>query len=109
MSIFDRTVNPDLLIRRIVIGTYHVITENGDSDSRFRLAENEQLDLFTDYEKRKKEEKRRKKEEAKERRMQETIIGIKQRFGKNALLKGINYEEGATAKDRNRQIGGHKA
>jgi DNA polymerase V len=41
--------------------------------------------------------------------MQETILGIKKKFGKNAILKGVNFEEGATAKERNKQIGGHKA
>ena len=45
----------------------------------------------------------------KERKMQEAVLSIKKRFGKNAILKGLNYEEGATAKDRNQQIGGHKA
>jgi DNA polymerase V len=44
-----------------------------------------------------------------EKRIQETVIDIKKRFGKNAILKGMNLEEGATAKERNRQIGGHKA
>ncbi len=45
----------------------------------------------------------------KERRIQEAVIGIKNKFGKNAILKGLNLQEGATAKDRNEQIGGHKA
>ena len=69
----------------------------------------EQLDLFTDYEAL--EQKRRKEEEAlaKERKMQETMLAIKKRFGKNAILKGTNLQDGATAKERNNQIGGHKA
>ena len=65
--------------------------------------------MFTDYEA---VRKRRKEEETlltRERRMQETIINIKKRFGKNALLRGLNFEEGSTARERNRQIGGHKA
>ena len=49
------------------------------------------------------------KQEQKERSIQETILTIKEKFGKNAILKGLNYEEGATAKERNKQIGGHKA
>lgn len=68
-----------------------------------------ELDMFTDYEA---VRKRRKEEETlltRERRMQETIINIKKRFGKNALLRGLNFEEGSTARERNRQIGGHKA
>ena len=68
-----------------------------------------ELDMFTDYEA---VRKRRKEEETlltRERRMQETIINIKKKFGKNALLRGLNFEEGSTARERNRQIGGHKA
>ena len=69
----------------------------------------QQLDLFTDYE----ELERQKKEEQealdKERRIQEARLAIKHRFGKNAILKGLNFDEGATAKERNEQIGGHKA
>ena len=68
-----------------------------------------ELDMFTDYEA---VRKRRKEEETlltRERRIQETIINIKKRFGKNALLRGLNFEEGSTARERNRQIGGHKA
>jgi DNA polymerase V len=67
-----------------------------------------QLDLFTDYE----EVERKKKEEQaaldKERRMQEARLAIKRRYGKNAILKGLNFDEGATARERNAQIGGHK-
>jgi len=69
----------------------------------------QQLDLFTDYEAM---EKQRQKEQAqldKERRMQLAQLSIKKRFGKNAILRGLNFEEGATAKERNKQIGGHKA
>ena len=65
-----------------------------------------QLDLFTDYEE---QEKQKKQELDKERRMQEALLAIKQRFGKNSILKGTSYEEGATAKERNNQIGGHKS
>ena len=69
----------------------------------------EQLDMFTNYAE---EEKRRKAETAEleeERRMQEALLAIKEKFGKNAVLKGANLEEGATAMQRNKQIGGHKA
>ena len=67
--------------------------------------ESKQLDLFTDYQ----SEKDKKAEREKERRMQEALLNIKRRFGKNAILKGTSYAEGATAKERNKQIGGHKA
>ena len=69
----------------------------------------EQLDLFTDYEA---EEKRREEENAqlqREKRRQQAVLDIRKKYGKNAILKGMNFEEGATTKDRNKQIGGHKA
>ena len=105
-DIFDRCVNPDLLIRRLNLTTNHVVSEASVS------AQNNaprQLDLFTDYEAL---EKQRQEEQAKldkERRIQEAQLRIKKRFGKNAILRGLNFEEGATAKERNEQIGGHKA
>ena len=105
-ELFDKYVNPDLLIRRLNLTTNHVVSE-----ASVALQENapQQLDLFTDYEAL---EKLRQEEQAKldkERRMQEAQLKIKQRFGKNAILRGLNFEEGATAKERNEQIGGHKA
>ena len=69
----------------------------------------QQLDLFTDYEQLERQKKEEQEALDKERRIQEARLAIKQRFGKNAILKGLNFEEGATAKERNRQIGGHKA
>ena len=105
-DIFNRCVNPDLLIRRLNLTTNHVVSEASVS------AQNNaprQLDLFTDYETL---EKQRQEEQAKldkERRIQEAQLRIKKRFGKNAILRGLNFEEGATAKERNEQIGGHKA
>ena len=105
-EIFNRCVNPDLLIRRMNLTTNHVVSEESV------LAQNsapQQLDLFTDYETL---EKQRQEEQAKldkERRMQEAQLKIKKRFGKNAILRGLNFEEGATAKERNKQIGGHRA
>jgi DNA polymerase V len=69
----------------------------------------QQLDLFTDYEALEKQRQEEKARLDKERRMQEAQLKIKQRFGKNAILRGLNFEEGATAKERNNQIGGHKA
>ena len=65
----------------------------------------EQLDLFTDYEQKEKDEKSL----VKERKLQEALLAIRGKYGKNAVLKGINLEEGATGRERNRQIGGHKA
>lgn len=69
----------------------------------------EQLDLFTDYAALQKEQEKQEAELERERKMQKAVLEIKKKFGKNAVLKGMNLEEGATARDRNRQIGGHKA
>ena len=105
-ALFDRLVNSDLLIRRLNLCVNHVVPE---STLATQLEQPQQLDLFTDYGAL---EKQRQEEQArldKERRLQEAQLKIKHRFGKNAILRGLNYEEGATAKDRNKQIGGHKA
>ena len=69
----------------------------------------QQLDLFVDYEEVNRQRKEEEAERKKERRLQEAQISIKKRFGRNAILKGLNFDEGATAKERNQQIGGHKA
>lgn len=69
----------------------------------------EQLDLFTDYSARQNLQEKENEELEKERKMQEAMLEIKKKFGKNAILKGMNLQKGATAKDRNQQIGGHKA
>lgn len=68
-----------------------------------------QLDLFTDYAALEAKQERERAELEREKKMQQAMLTIKKKFGKNAILKGMNLEEGATAKDRNAQIGGHKA
>ncbi|MBR4410341.1 MAG: hypothetical protein IKT31_03395, partial [Firmicutes bacterium] len=123
--------DPSLLVRRVNIVAGHVVTEAGAQAAvrayggEYQTAEEqsgsggfvfgggaaagEQLDMFTDYAA---EDARREKEDAEleeERRMQEALLAIKQKFGKNAVLKGANLEEGATAMQRNKQIGGHRA
>lgn len=105
-NLFDRIVDANLLIRRLNIVAAHVIPE---SDAQRPGETFEQLDLFTDYAALQAERERNQAELERERRMQETMLTIKKKFGKNAILKGMNLEEGATAKDRNAQIGGHKA
>lgn len=102
-DIFDRTVNPRLLVRRLTITANKLIPER-DVPKHVKPL---QLDLFSDYEA---EERRLKEEDAnlkRERRRQEAELIIKKKFGKNAILKGINYAEGATQRERNSQIGGH--
>ena len=69
----------------------------------------EQIDLFTDYAALEKKRKEQNERIAKERKVQEAILSVKKKYGKNAILKGISLQEGATAIERNRQIGGHKA
>ena len=105
-EIYDRCVNPDLLIRRLNLTTNHVKDESA-LNSKHSTLNYEQLDLFTNYEEVDKQRQKEKTRLAKERRMQEAQLKIKQRFGKNAILRGLNFEEGATAKERNKQIGGH--
>lgn len=105
LGLYDKIVNPALLIRRLTISANHVVPENNISNEGIV----EQLNLFTDYEalERKREEEKLALE--REKRMQQAVLSIKKKFGKNAILKGMNLQEGATAKDRNNQIGGHKA
>ena len=106
VELFDKHVNADLLIRRLNITVTRLIPEHiAMQQDNVPL----QLDLFTDYEALAKQKQAEKARTDKERRMQEVQLKIKQRFGKNAILRGLNFEEGATAKDRNNQIGGHKA
>ncbi|MBQ4564136.1 MAG: DNA methylase, partial [Lachnospiraceae bacterium] len=105
MELYDRIVDPKLLVRRVNLVANHVIAETMGAEKETY----EQFDLFTDYEE---EAKRRAEEKAaleREKRMQKAVLDIKKKFGKNAILKGMNLQEGATTIDRNNQIGGHKA
>ena len=68
-----------------------------------------QLDLFSDTEAQRKKQEAEEASMARERRRQKVVLGIKKKYGKNAILRGMNLEEGATAKERNSQVGGHKA
>ena len=105
MSLYDRIINPDLLVRRINLTTNNVVEESKASEHNTPI----QLDLFTDYEELERKRNEEKAALEKERKMQEAVLSIKKRFGKNAILKGLDFEEGATTRDRNKQIGGHKA
>ena len=105
MGLFDRIVDKDLLVRRINIAACKLIPESEVKET----GQGEQLDLFTDYEALEKQREKENADLARERNRQEAILSIRKRYGKNAILRGMNFEEGATAKDRNQQIGGHKA
>ena len=105
-ELFDRIVDKNLLVRRMYVVANHVLPE---ADAPKKNDGAVQLDLFTDYAA---EEEKRKAEDAaleRERKIQKAALAIKKKYGKNAILKAMNLEEGATAKDRNAQIGGHKA
>ena len=104
MELFDRVINEDLLVRRINICANHIIPE-----SDVPVPEAEQLSLFVDYEKKEQEKLQRESDLRKEKSMQKAVIKIRNKYGKNAILKGMNLKEGATARERNSQIGGHKA
>ena len=105
-DLFDRIVDKNLLVRRLNIVANHVLLE---ADAPKKNDGYEQLDFFTDYAARDAEREKEKAELAREKKMQQAMLTIKKKYGKNAILKGMNLEEGATAKDRNSQIGGHKA
>ena len=105
-ELFDRIADHSLLIRRLNVTANHVIPE---ADVPKKNGGYEQLDLFTDYAAQDAEREQEQQELERELKMQKALLSIKKRFGKNAILRGMNYEDGATAKDRNEQIGGHKA
>ena len=105
MELYDKIVDQNLLIRRINITANKLVEESAVKNKE----EYEQLDLFTDYKAREQQQAEEEAALEREKRMQQTMLAIKKKFGKNAILKGMNLQEGATAKDRNKQIGGHKA
>ena len=103
-ELYDRIVDRQLLIRRLSLCANHLL-EEGSASKEERP---EQLDLFTDYAAKERQEAEEAAAHARERKLQEAMLGIKKKYGKNAILKGMNLEEGATARERNQQIGGHQ-
>ena len=105
LELFDQITDRNLLIKRLYLTATRIASEvSAGKQETF-----EQLNLFTDYEQ---EERQRRQEEAllqKEKQLQQAMLSVKKKFGKNAILKGMSLEEGATARERNQQIGGHKA
>ena len=104
-GLYDRVVDRNLLIRRLNITACRVIPE---SEAPKEDAP-EQMDMFTDYAALDAERERENAALERERRKQAALLKIKRKYGKNAVLRGMNYEDGATMRDRNGQIGGHKA
>ena len=105
MELFDRIVNPNLLIRRVTLAANRVVEESAVPAE----ATYEQLDLFTDYDAREQALEAENAALEREKKMQQAVLSIKKKYGKNAILKGMNLQEGATTVDRNNQIGGHRA
>ena len=104
-ELYDQIVDKNLLVRRITISANHIV----DESSVTKKDSFEQLNLFVDYEEQQQKQAEEDAALEREKNMQKAMLSIKKKFGKNAILKGMNLEEGATAKDRNSQIGGHKA
>lgn len=104
-ALFDRIADPGLLIRRLYVTAGRAVPEGEIKKEEVY----EQLDLFTDYAVLEEQKKKEKEALEREKKMQQAMVDIRKRFGKNAILKGMNLEEGATARERNSQIGGHKA
>lgn len=106
MELFERIIDKNLLVRRVNISANRLVDESFEKNDNIK-----QLNLFTDFEIEDIEDKDEMEEIEieRERRIQETILELKKKYGKNAVLKGLNLEDGATTLDRNKQIGGHKA
>ena len=103
-ELYDRILNPALLVRRLSISANHLV----DEATAQQRQQPEQLDLFTDYAAQEQQQAEQDAAHAREKKLQETMLGIKKKYGKNAILKGMNLEDRATARERNQQIGGHQ-
>ncbi len=106
MSLYDRIADPKLMIRRLNLTAENVVSE-GDAVKPQDVPQ--QIDMFTDYDSLAQQQQAEETALAKEKQKQQAILEIKKKFGKNAILLGTSYMDGATARDRNQQIGGHKA
>ncbi len=103
INLFDRISNPILLVRKLNLSVNKLISEDNKKNQKVI----EQIDLFTNYEEREKRKKQEIINETKEKEIQKVMLEIKNKYGKNAILKGMNIIEGATIIERNQQIGGH--
>ncbi|MBR1757331.1 MAG: DNA methylase [Lachnospiraceae bacterium] len=104
-ELYEEIANPLLLSRRITIGANHLISEEKAEEKQ----DFGQMDLFSDFALGAEDQKQKREDREREKRRQMAVLEIQKKFGKNAILKGMNLEEGATTKQRNSQIGGHKA
>ena len=103
VELYDRIINKDLLIRRINMAAN--VFEEGTVEDKPKI---EQINLFDEYEDKSELLEKQKESEKEEKILQNVLLDIKNKYGKNAILRGMNLEEGATTKERNGQIGGHK-
>lgn len=103
MKLYDRIVNPILLIRRLNLTACNLVSEDTEDEPII-----EQVDLFSNYEEISKQKEKNLEDEIEEKKIQKTLLDIKKKYGKNSILKAMNYEEGATAKERNKEVGGHR-
>ena len=105
MRLYDRIVDPNLLVRRVYVVAGHLLSEKDAPEE----PKTEQLDLFSDYAHIEEREAEEKIARERERKRQSAILAIQKKYGKNAILKGMNFEKGATTRERNEQVGGHRA
>ncbi len=101
MGLYDEIINKNLLTRRIYVTAEDVVNEEDYKN----MKSYEQINLFVDYE----EVERKRKKEEEEKSLQKAVINIKSKYGKNAILKGMNFMDGGTTRERNMQVGGHKS
>ena len=104
LELYERITNKNLLIRRITMVASNVVDENQANKKTVY----EQFNLFTDYQEQEEKMEKQKEDEIIDKKIQKVMLDIKKKYGKNSILKGMNYEEGGTTIDRNGQIGGHK-
>ena len=104
-ELYDRIIDTRLWIRRLNVTAADVIREEAAGSTE---AVTQQLDLFTDYEMERAGQEQIRKKQEREKKGQKAILSIRRKYGKNAILRGTDYREGATQKDRNDQVGGHK-
>lgn len=109
LGLYDRIVDRLLLVRRIGVTATHVIDESAAERRQAEVHRHEQLSLFTDYDERDRKEREEEEDLEREHSVQEALLSIKKKYGKNAIVKGMDLEECATGRERNDQIGGHKA
>lgn len=104
-ELYNKIVDKNLMVRRMYVVANHVFSEQSAANEESF----EQLDMFTDYAALEKQREEENKRLEREKNMQKAMLKIKKKYGKNAILKGMNFEEGATTIERNGQVGGHKA